>query len=314
MSGSGRPYDRADSKRRRVVIECQHCGAAAPDSRTFCPSCRKRLQPAVAGDRATGADRPADPAVAPTEAAAPAGAPYEQQPGTPWSYPAPRSPVHSSSIRLMSRLVIVALALVSIANVWQVVVELHRASLLSGFIHDPTSVTIDQAKAADDHVTAAAVAWLLAFLVAGGLFITWTYQVVSAVADRRPQDIRHAKGWAIGGWFVPILNWFRPKQMVDDAWRGSRPNPGDVPTVAPIVHWWWGLFLATSLLGTIASRWPTDTAHNDVVHDRIGAVANCVDIVAAIVAVLFVLHLTRRVYDDRWQQTAHGDAGPYDVR
>ncbi len=59
-------------------------------------------------------------------------------------------------------------------------------------------------------------------------------------------DPRFGKGWAIGAWFVPILNLFRPKQIANDIWRGSdsalpahasdswynRPTP-------VLLAWWW---------------------------------------------------------------------------
>ena len=34
-------------------------------------------------------------------------------------------------------------------------------------------------------------------------------------------------GWAIGPWFVPILNLFRPWQIAVETWEGSDPDMRD---------------------------------------------------------------------------------------
>jgi hypothetical protein len=110
---------------------------------------------------------------------------------------------------------------------------------------------------------------------------------------------RHAQGWAIGGWFVPLLNLVRPKQMMDDAWRGSDPtlnrpgarHPVDVPWY---FHLWWMscLLVCLSLMsgnggqGTDLSG-RINTAYDLIQDDLFIAVA-------AALAFVVVVTLTRR--------------------
>jgi hypothetical protein len=211
-------------------------------------------------------------------------------------------PVPASQVRLLSRLVVIALAVVVVADVWQIVAELHRASVVDNLVTSPSLFDIGKATSADHAVRASNIGYLLALLVAGSLFVAWLYQVVSNVVEHRPQDVRHSKGWAIGGWFVPFLNWVRPKQFVDDAWRATRPDPTDVPRVPLFVHLWWALFLIAGLLTGIAARLPTDTAQNLMTHDHFGAVGDAANLVAAIVAMVVVWRMTTRMYDEQWQQ------------
>jgi hypothetical protein len=275
------------------VLECQHCGESAPDHRTFCPSCRRRLRPssATTPEASAPASSPAVPAAEPQAPTPP-----------PWAYPGSEPTPPASSIRLLARLTVAALAAVVAVDIWQIVAELHRASLVNGVIQNPTTLDIGAAQSADDAVQAANIGYLLAILVAGSLFIAWLYQVVSIVVAHRPQDVRHSKGWSIGGWFVPFLNWVRPKQFVDDAWRGTRSDPAARSTVPMFVHVWWALFLAAGLLTTIAARLPTETVHDVVTHDRFGAVGDSVNLLAGLLAVVVVWRLTARMYDERWLQ------------
>src|SRR5207249_4328581 len=76
--------------------------------------------------------------------------------------------------------------------------------------------------------------------------------------------LRLTTGWSIGAWFVPILNWIRPKQIVNDIWRTTAPErPTGVqtaPDVSPLVHWWWGLWVSVGWLvgigaSTAAGGW-----------------------------------------------------------
>lgn len=75
---------------------------------------------------------------------------------------------------------------------------------------------------------------------------------------------RRGPGWAFGAWFVPIVNWWFPKQMVDDVWRGSHPG---LPDGAPL-HLvarpasslvWWTTWLGAPVLvqvGAFQAVWP----------------------------------------------------------
>jgi hypothetical protein len=94
--------------------------------------------------------------------------------------------------------------------------------------------------------------------VSGILFFMWfyrSYQNVTALNARG----RYAEGWAIGGWLVPILSLFRPKQIANDIWRTSDPtlpaHPGTAwmqSTVHPLLNWWWGVWVVAGAVGLVA--------------------------------------------------------------
>jgi hypothetical protein len=70
-------------------------------------------------------------------------------------------------------------------------------------------------------------------------FLLWTYRSyrhLSALSDR---DLRFSPGWAVGWFFAPIMNLFRPYQVMKEIWEESDPGagpsrPGERP-VSPLL-------------------------------------------------------------------------------
>jgi hypothetical protein len=93
------------------------------------------------------------------------------------------------------------------------------------------------------------------------LFVMWFSRAYRNLPRLGVGELRYGPGWAIGAWFVPILNLFRPKQIADDLWRGSDPDlpreagdrwrAGRVPTV---FAWWWALWVISYVVDTQSAR------------------------------------------------------------
>jgi len=81
-------------------------------------------------------------------------------------------------------------------------------------------------------------------------FLMWfrrAYENVPAVAGIAT---KYSPGWAVGGFFVPILNVFRPYQIAREMWiatLGTSIGYG-------LVGFWWFLFLAMDLLASASAR------------------------------------------------------------
>ena len=91
--------------------------------------------------------------------------------------------------------------------------------------------------------------------LSGILFAIWFYRAYQNVTALNVRG-RYAAGWAIGAWIVPIVSFFRPKQIANDIWRTSDPSLSKQPgtewmraKVHPLLNWWWGTWV---LAGTVA--------------------------------------------------------------
>jgi len=71
------------------------------------------------------------------------------------------------------------------------------------------------------------------------LFIVWCYKTTT-VARELGIPARRSPVWAVGAWFIPVLNLWWPYQSVTDAVPHDDPARGDV-------RGWWALWIATNV-------------------------------------------------------------------
>jgi hypothetical protein len=146
-------------------------------------------------------------------------------------------------------------------------------------------------------------------VVLAGLFIAWFHRAYKNLERTSVAELRYSTGWAIGGWFIPVFNWIRPKQIVNDVWRagesGAEVRDGSWRSrpVAPLVHWWWGAWIASTILyaaGSVLSGGSGDVIagreeiESEQTATSIEAVAALLGVAAAILAVRVVRRLTSR--------------------
>lgn len=74
----------------------------------------------------------------------------------------------------------------------------------------------------------------------------WIYRV-SANAHALSSEMEISPGWAVGWYFVPIANLFKPYQAMKEVWYAS--HWGGEGEGAGLLPWWWGLWLVSSFLG-----------------------------------------------------------------
>lgn len=158
--------------------------------------------------------------------------------------PAPRRawPDLSTALRAVFALLVLVLALSLVVDGW-------RLRMVSRWIADRSTISLSEARASDSWAIGVNGVLVLLPLATLVLFIIWLYQAHASPAMNR-DFMEHKSGWAIGAWFVPIMNLFRPLQMVEDVRRGSHPdfrNPRAL-TVA-----WWLLLVFGQFMNRIAS-------------------------------------------------------------
>lgn len=239
-------------------IECAECGATIARDLERCPQCQHPLDGS-------------EPA-APVEAVAPAASARSVVPvaeiepaGTgPAGPPATgagtfRSPVAAARLLRIFLIAWGALAGITIAygNI--------AVGLIDDFLADPLSVDpIDFVSVgqAIDRVALIGLVSYVAFIV---LEIVWLWRIYGNLRMLGVERLNYGRGWVIGGWFVPFLNFWRPKQLVDEAWTGSNPDAADTLYAPPqggkpssLIIWWWGTFLGWLLVRQLATFDVTD--------------------------------------------------------
>jgi hypothetical protein len=162
-----------------------------------------------------------------------------------------------------------------------------------------TDYTIEEADANDQRQAAVGIIQFLLLIVTAILFIRWfkrAYENVDALGRER----RYGTGWAIGAWFVPILNLWRPKQIANDIWRASNERADD-EGVSPLLTLWWAAFLVANWIYYAAARvsFSAETVDEFRRAAVVYMVADGLDLVAAVLAIWVVRTITARQAADR---------------
>ncbi|WP_232661776.1 DUF4328 domain-containing protein [Pseudonocardia sp. TRM90224] len=144
-----------------------------------------------------------------------------------------------------------------------------------------------------------AAAWLVGLglhVVAGVAVIVWLRRARANAEQLYPAGhFRYGAGWAIGSWFVPIMNLVVPFKIVGEVWTASRPGLGleaaelsRQPT-DPRVGWWWACWLGSWAVSWISARVPGSPAALGL----LSTVSALLEIGAAVLLIVIVRRISR---------------------
>lgn len=159
-------------------------------------------------------------------------------------------------------------------------------------------VTYEDLLAADRTEQVFSWVTIAGWVAAISVFLVWLWRARGNAEALSSRPHRLARGWAVGGWIVPIVNFWFPFRIVHDIWWNSRP-PAVEPAARP-VHRWWAAWVASLLAGI----WVRVTARSQdtgpewarelMVADTVATVFLCV---AGVFVVLTIRQITA------WQET-----------
>ena len=158
-------------------------------------------------------------------------------------YSSPRSVANAAVLCLTISLLFYGLAFVS---------QLAEVSLLGRA--ETTGITVAQASANDERQALIGVAWAVLFLITSLVFIVWFHRCYKNLQSLGVDKLRYSSGWAIGGWFIPIANYWVPKQIANDLWRGTEPTDDPRVIMSPsgpmpwFLTFWWVTWIVIGLL------------------------------------------------------------------
>jgi len=103
-------------------------------------------------------------------------------------------------------------------------------------------------------------AQVAAFLVIAILFLRLLYKTVQQAKGFATPFTYVSPGWAVGYWFIPIMNLYRPFQVVKALFTATAHEAGDAKPTAgeQLLSAWWALFLVSNMAGWALSRMDTD--------------------------------------------------------
>jgi hypothetical protein len=215
-----------------------------------------------------------------------------------------------------AKVLVWVLGVILVANLVDLVLSFDYASAVHDALSDD-GITLSRATSAEDRFGIVAILFFLSLLAGAITFIVWFRRAYRNVPVLAGQPLPFRAGWAVWGWFVPIIAFFRPKEISNAIWLSAEPDDGEVRTagnVPAFMNWWWGFWIAESLLGNIAGRLISidpvlsnavlssslqdattrSDLHQEYAGALVGGFADVLTIPAAVLAILFVRRATER--------------------
>ncbi len=137
-------------------------------------------------------------------------------------------------------------------------------------------------------------------IAAAVTYIVWLRRVRAVAEHLTKAPHRHSKGWVIGGWFVPIIAFWYPKQIVDDIVAASDPRTSPQTEQLPqlrlrVVTIWWATWIASNVVeyadpGTFGDQ----TSGSDLLT---AAVASSIAAVLSIVSAVYAVRVIQLITD-----------------
>jgi hypothetical protein len=212
---------------------------------------------------------------------------------------------HLATTLLTLLLVIcVLIDLITIAFGYSRVVFLSR--MLTGEMVSHTALTADDAGQQLVRTTLIA-----AYFISGVIFLVWLYRARRNLLAVGSRGQRYSSPWAIGLFFVPLLNLYYPYDIVTELWKQSNPDVGlsdaflkqhastlqQYSSKTALIGLWWGLVIASVVVarisGTIASH-ATDIP--DLISESwTGMISDALRIVGTIILIVLVNRIDVRL-------------------
>lgn len=157
-----------------------------------------------------------------------------------------------------AQLVFITLGILAILSIITIVFIAIDVDLRQQII-DGEAVSHSEQEDSNDRVSLIGKIWIYTSIFAAIPFLLWVYTAYANLLALGVKDSKFSTGNAIGWFFVPIFNLFRPYQVIDEIWNGSNPNvAGDtnrtknISSSSALIGHWWGWLLLTLIIGVIA--------------------------------------------------------------
>jgi len=221
---------------------CPSCGKPGVEGMKFCPRCGQRL---ASFDLEEKQGYVSKPEAAKKEVAMGVG--YEKQ-------------QQFESINKRTQVLFWIFILLIVLDIIAVFSDLSQADLINRVIRGE-DVTESELIANDNRQAAIGFGQTVLYIAEAAVFFMWIYRANKNLRSLHTAGLRFTPGWAVGWFFIPFMNLFRPYQVVSEIWKASDPKVGtaddtswEAVVTSPIVGCWWALFLISNFAANIAIR------------------------------------------------------------
>jgi len=141
----------------------------------------------------------------------------------------------------------------------------------------------------------------LIYMVTAVAFCMWFYRAYRNLKDWRIPGLKYSAGWAVGYFFIPFLNLFRPYQIAQEIWKASDPQVSARAEIqwrdnsgSSVIGAWWAFWIIANIVGQIAFRLSMSNIADPKGFTIVSIISDLLKIIAAGFAILMILGIQTR--------------------
>jgi hypothetical protein len=217
-------------------------------------------------------------------------------------------PLTSTTSYRSARPLALVLCILLLANAAVYLLGIVSALAQFGMLNEAASAGVFTAEQARAKVLRDGLIALLSapvYLITIAFFCLWLHRAYSNLtALANPEShLEYSPGWAVGGFFIPVMHLYLPYRATAEIWRKSDPairTQDDymfsAPGTAAFVLLWWIFWIACLVLDGVYGQLynSASTPGQLLLVTKMGIVAQAVALVAAVLGALVVHGITRR--------------------
>jgi len=185
----------------------------------------------------------------------------------------------------------------AILLIW-IVFALEIISLISSYftydlfhtIANGGEISTEVAEANDTREQIIGILYLIAYIISGITFIQWFRRAYFNL-HQKISDLTYSEGWAAGAWFVPIINLFRPYQIMNELYEKTRRlflvRGANTNLSTNSLGIWWALWIISAIVGQFVYRYSMKAEFVDelITATIASMISNVIGIVLALITV-----------------------------
>lgn len=200
---------------------------------------------------------------------------------------------------------IALLSFTILVNIIAMIADISQMNLIQRAIDGHSISELDAAEN-DSRVQTIAIFQLFVFITTAIFFLVWKNQAYKNLDPLNATGREYSSGWAVGAYFVPFLNLFRPFQIMREIWRGSDPNfinnsinsniTWKVAPSNPILPLWWTFSLINKFFGYLSFRMSNqiNTIQQIKNYSTVTLISDIIGIPYAIILIILAKDLNKR--------------------
>ncbi|BCM18135.1 DUF4328 domain-containing protein [Mesorhizobium sp. J8] len=158
----------------------------------------------------------------------------------------------------------------------------------------------------DSRQGAIGIAQLVLYLAQAIIILSWIRLANRNARALGARDMQFTPGWAIGWYFIPIANLWKPYQAMSEIWRASSGSADwKSAETSGTLQGWWAAWLVANALGRVSFR--LSMKAQEIPELKNASIATTAADVASVVLSLLLLEVVKEIYR---RQTAWSAAPP----